>query len=1261
MRRVVILFAGLAAIMLVFAAYVGLSHSVRAWFSEPFQEPTEAAQRERIDARLLANTDDEELPSPEQLAALDEISRRVGGKVRADFNPLNGTLRLLFAHGSFLSEPSLDSPRAVAGNFLLDHGDLLAVSPEFVSGLVESRVFKNENSGIAHVQYEQRYEGLKVFQSTVRIAVTTEGRVLTVAGDYYPELSLPSTDPALSKEKAMDAAFGEVGPPLDLPPLESDPDSMTASVRELYAPTAELVVFPLPHKSAALAWRVRVPQFVSFWDVVVDANSGAVLYVDNLTKDDAEGQVFLEHPDAGAQVTVPFVGPLPAPRDAWVGANGFTDCATCTAGNNAMGLSDRDGVGDAYFAYNPDAHFNFGFANSWALTGDPDADEPTSITNLFYLNNVAHDHFYHLGFTEAAGNFQDDNFGAGGVGGDPVVAYTYFGYDSCPLDPPLDDCRNNALFATQPDGSISFMLMFLFTSPRRDPSFDGDIVIHEYSHGVSTRLVGVGGLSGTQSGAMGEGWSDYFPISFYDDPVMGEYVSGNAVIGGRRYAYDASPLTYGDLCTGSYGCEVHDDGEIWGVALWDLRQFYVSQLGLAAGQEAADGLVIEGLMLTAPSPSMLDGRDAILQAELALGGANQCAVWQVFADRGMGYSATSAGDTEVVTEAFDLPPACGEPIGPDVTVAKEDDPDPVASEGTLTYTLTVTNQGDAEASGVVVEDLLPSEVSTVNSVTPSQGSCSDTTPPDIRCELGAIGVGASATITIEVQAPTVSMDTTITNNAEVDPDNAIEESDETNNTAQESTLVSSLPDLTVTKTDDPDPVASEGTLTYTLTVTNQGGAEASGVVVEDLLPSEVSTVNSVTPSQGSCSDTTPPDIRCELGAIGVGASATVTIEVQAPTVSVDTTITNNAEVDPDNAIEESDETNNTAQESTLCGEGEGATIAIDPPSQEVPSGSFDVLVKEGLDVAGVAFSVDFDPAIIYVDSSTPGSFPPDCSIQVNNVDNSTGHIEFACITTPISGADAPGVVATYNFHCLVDNDSTLLDLEDELVDSNADPITPVTAQDGSIECRLYTDVTIYKADSPDPVGPMKVLTYTLSPENLGPASAVDVVVEDDLPPEASFISVTPGSPTCSHDGSPSGGTVTCDLGTLAVGMGPTITIQVEAPLTKVDQDLALDDPPNCASISASNEQPEDTANNEDCEATTCLARCPDVTGDLYISLVDLAKIALHWHHNACPPDDNWDVCLDLNQDCQVSLVDLAKVALHWHETCPSERVVVCPF
>jgi hypothetical protein len=153
---------------------------------------------------------------------------------------------------------------------------------------------------------------------------------------------------------------------------------------------------------------------------------------------------------------------------------------------------------------------------------------------------------------------------------------------------------------------------------------------------------------------MGEGWSDYFAISIFDDPVLGEYGTQNPTSGIRRYAYDNNPLTYGDLCTGPAGCEVHDDGEIWGAVLWDLRDFYVSQLGPPAGSAAADELVVEALMLTPASPSVLNARDAILQAELAMGGVYQDNIWQVFANRGMGCSATSVGDSEFVTEAFDV-------------------------------------------------------------------------------------------------------------------------------------------------------------------------------------------------------------------------------------------------------------------------------------------------------------------------------------------------------------------------------------------------------------------------------------------------------------------------------------------------------------------------------------------------------------------------------------------------------------------------------
>src|SRR5215213_2392227 len=79
------------------------------------------------------------------------------------------------------------------------------------------------------------------------------------------------------------------------------------------------------------------------------------------------------------------------------------------------------------------------------------------------------------------------------------------------------------------------MQQFLFTqgttslSDDRDSSMDGDVVLHEFGHGVSNRLVGgpanTACLGGTQAGAMGEGWSDYWAATFFNDGRIGDYVT----------------------------------------------------------------------------------------------------------------------------------------------------------------------------------------------------------------------------------------------------------------------------------------------------------------------------------------------------------------------------------------------------------------------------------------------------------------------------------------------------------------------------------------------------------------------------------------------------------------------------------------------------------------------------------------------------------------------------------------------------------------
>jgi hypothetical protein len=89
-------------------------------------------------------------------------------------------------------------------------------------------------------------------------------------------------------------------------------------------------------------------------------------------------------------------------------------------------------------------------------------------------------------------------------------------------------------------------------------------------------------------------------------------------------------------------------------------------------------------------------------------------------------------------------------------------------------------------------------------------------------------------------------------------------------------------DLSITKTDSPDPVDPGSNLTYTLTVTNNGPNQATAANVEDPLPSGTTLV-SATPSQGTCTGTTT--VSCSLGAINAGASATITIVVEVATTA----------------------------------------------------------------------------------------------------------------------------------------------------------------------------------------------------------------------------------------------------------------------------------------------------------------------------------------------------------------------------------------
>src|SRR5678816_100044 len=105
------------------------------------------------------------------------------------------------------------------------------------------------------------------------------------------------------------------------------------------------------------------------------------------------------------------------------------------------------------------------------------------LTQLFYVTNWYHDKLFLLGFNEAAGNFQQTNFTALGLGNDRVLAE---GQDN--------QSTNNANFSTPPDGQSGRAQMFRFTGPTidRDGSLDSEVLMHELTHGTSNRLIGNG-------------------------------------------------------------------------------------------------------------------------------------------------------------------------------------------------------------------------------------------------------------------------------------------------------------------------------------------------------------------------------------------------------------------------------------------------------------------------------------------------------------------------------------------------------------------------------------------------------------------------------------------------------------------------------------------------------------------------------------------------------------------------------------------------
>ena len=587
--------------------------------------------------------------------ALEQFRGRLNNEDRHNLRAVvndTGAIKNLFVDGGALSEAISESVDNVARGFLKNNNEMFALSNADVTNLQVTK--EDVDEGTTFLDYVQTVGGLKVFEGQVQVVVNKSGQVLNVREGFLVDQAPAKLKASLSEQKAIAKALEYSGRTVFPSFAETESRASRGDTARFANPldlgleeiSSELNVVRVRDESL-LAWHIYAEVGPEEWyEMLIDAQDGELLLRHNIYVFEAQGTVYTEAPDKGARVLVSFVGDTTINT-----AAGWMGTSTVTTGNNVEAYLDTD-ANNA-----PDPNNGAGLSNGHAsaanqdftfpfsTTVDPRTQQAAVVTNLFYYNNIMHDFSYRLGFTESARNFQTNNFGRGGTGNDSVRAEAQDGSGT-----------NNANFATPPDGSRPRMQQFLFTSPNpdRDSSVDGDVVFHEYGHGISNRLIGNGStaLSGTQSGAMGEGWSDYWAITINNDGAVGEYVTNNPN-GIRRAAYTVPAAavhdSYADV--GAGGFEVHRDGEVWAATLWDLR----TQLGAAL----SDRLVLNGMKFTPNRPSFLNARDGILQADQDLNaGANRCAIWAVFARHGMGVSAVGNDGTTHVA-ATDVPADCG--------------------------------------------------------------------------------------------------------------------------------------------------------------------------------------------------------------------------------------------------------------------------------------------------------------------------------------------------------------------------------------------------------------------------------------------------------------------------------------------------------------------------------------------------------------------------------------------------------------------------
>jgi uncharacterized repeat protein (TIGR01451 family) len=542
-------------------------------------------------------------------------------------------------------------------------------------------------------------------------------------------------------------------------------------------------------------------------------------------------------------------------------------------------------------------------------------------------------------------------------------------------------------------------------------------------------------------------------------------------------------------------------------------------------------------------------------------------------------SATAEGnsgdesDTETTTVAASA----------DLQMSKTDTPDPVNAGSNLTYQITLTNNGPSNAAAASFSDTLPAGTTFVSLSTTGPWSC--TTPAvgaggTVSCTNASFGPTVDFFTLVVAVAPSTADGTVLSNTASLSSTTSDPNPGNESDTA--TTTVGTSADLSVTKTDTPDPVNAGNQITYTITVTNAGPSNAASVTFTDTFPAGTTMAFLAAPGAWVCPlPAAGGPVVCTHASLPVGTSVFTLKLIVDPATAAGTVLTNNVTVSSATTSDPNSGNDSGSATTTVAASADVSVTKVDTPDPVNAGNQITYTLTVTNAGPSNATSVTLTDAIpagtTLAFLAAPGAW--------------------VCPLPPLSGpvvcthASLPVGVSNFTLKVIVDPAiaaGTVLTNNITVSATSSDPNSGNDSANATTTVATSADLSVTKVDTPDPVTAGNNLTYTITVNNAGPSNASTVALADTLPAGTTFVSLSNPGWSCTSPAVGGTGTVNCSIATMAPGSAVfTLVVNVNAS-TAAGTVLT-----NTATATSTTSDPN--TGNESGTATTTVASSADLS------------------------------------------------------------------